>query len=258
MNKNILSLENKVALVTGASRGIGEATARLFAEHGAHVIVSSRKIDDCKTVADDINSKGGSAEAFACHIGDMEQISSIFRHIDDTHGHLDILVNNAATSPYYGHVNDTGLSAFEKTIEVNVRGFFYMSANASKRMQNHGGGTIVNVASVGGVKPSMAQGIYSITKAAVINMTQSFAKECAQFNVRVNAVLPGLTDTKLASALSTNEEVRDELFANIPLKRMAQPVEIASAVLFLASDASSYCTATCLTVDGGFLGAGGP
>ena len=257
MTENLLSLEGKVALITGASRGIGEATAKLFAAHGAHVILSSRKVKDCEKVANEITDSGGSAEAHTCHIGSTSDIESIYAHIDKAHARLDILVNNAAVSPYYGHILDTQLAALEKTFEVNARGTFYMSLNAANRMKQKGGGSIVSLSSVAGVRPTLNQGVYSMSKAAVLNMSQALAKECAEFNIRSNVVIPGLTDTKLASALSQDEEKYQELLKEIPLRRMAEPLEIAKVILFLASNASSYITGTSITVDGGFLGAGG-
>jgi len=253
MAADLFDLRGRVALVTGASRGIGAATARLLARHGARVVVSSRKVDDCETVAREIRDAGGEAHAMGCHIGDMEQIQSLFSRLDDAFGRVDILVNNAAANPYYGHILDTDLGAFQKTVDVNIRGYFFMSVEAAKRMRTQGGGAIVNVASVNGVRPGPMQGIYSITKAAVINMTQSFAKECGQFNIRVNALLPGLTRTRFATALTENEKARDYYLGFVPLGRMAEPEEMAGAVLFLASDASSYATGSCVTADGGYL-----
>jgi NAD(P)-dependent dehydrogenase (short-subunit alcohol dehydrogenase family) len=246
------SLAGEIALVTGASRGIGEATARLLAQHGAHVIVASRKIADCETVAASIRGAGGSAEALGCHIGDMAQIEAAFATITERHGRLDILVNNAATNPYYGPIQDTGLSAFQKTVDVNIRGYFFMTSHAVKLMQTHGGGAIVNVASVNGVVPGMLQGIYSITKAAVISMTKAFARECAPLGIRVNALLPGLTATKFAGAL-LEESNRVHWEAHIPMARPADPSEMAGAVLYLVSPAASYTTGVALNVDGGFL-----
>jgi NAD(P)-dependent dehydrogenase (short-subunit alcohol dehydrogenase family) len=250
---DLFNLEGKVALVTGASRGIGESIAKLLAEQGAHVIVSSRKIDGCQSVVEQIKAAGGSAEAIACHIGDLEQIDSAFDHIKKTHGALDILVNNAAANPYFGHVLDTDLAAFEKTVDVNIRGYFFMSVAAGKLMKEQGGGSIINVASVNGVIPGHMQGIYSITKAAVISMTKSFAKECGPLNIRVNALLPGLTDTKFASAITTNPAIMKMALEHVPMKRSAEPDEMAGAVLFLASQAGSYTTGACLNVDGGYL-----
>ncbi|HEY9544850.1 MAG TPA: SDR family oxidoreductase, partial [Solimonas sp.] len=173
------------------------------------------------------------------------------------HGRLDILVNNAATNPHYGPVAETPMAMVDKTVQVNLRGYFELSALAAQQMKTDGGGVIVNIASINGLKPGLGQGIYSITKAAVINMTQTFAKECASWKVRVNAVLPGLTDTKFASALINDDAVYKPALAQIPLGRIAQPQEIAPAVLYLASDAASYVTGTTLVVDGGLIGCGG-
>ena len=249
----LFDLDGKVALVTGASRGIGEAIARLLAQQGAHVIVSSRKIDDCQQVADSIVAAGGQASAMACHIGEMEQITATIEAIRSQFGKLDILVNNAATNPYFGNVLDTDLSAFQKTVDVNIRGYFFMSVEAGKLMRENGGGAILNVASVNGLVPGLMQGIYSITKAAVINMTKVFAKECAQFGIRCNALLPGLTDTKFASALVKNDSILKPALQRIPMARPADPTEMAGTVLYLVSDASSYTTGAAINVDGGML-----
>ena len=246
------SLTGKIALVTGASRGIGEACARLLAAHGAHVIVSSRKIAECETVAASIRDAGHSAEALACHIGEMAQIEAAFAAITERHGRLDILVNNAATNPYYGRIEDTDLSAFQKTVDVNIRGYFFMSSHAVKLMSTHGGGAIVNVASVNAVIPGMLQGIYSITKAAVVGMTKAFARECAPQGIRVNAILPGLTETKFAGTLLQPEN-KEKWVGKIPMARSAKPDEMAGSVLYLVSPAASYTTGVLLNVDGGFL-----
>lgn len=249
----MFDLDGRIALVSGASRGIGESIARLLAQQGAHVIVVSRRLDGCQRVADSINAGGDQATAMACHIGETEQIQDLFARIRATFGRLDILVNNAATNPQFGSVLDVDLGAFQKTVDVNVRGYFFMSVEAGKLMREHGGGSIINVASINGVSPGVFQGVYSMTKAAVINMTKAFAKECAGFNIRCNALLPGLTDTRFASALVENQAILKTALAQIPLKRVALPEEMAGAVLYLASSASSYTTGTALNVDGGFL-----
>ncbi len=251
MGTDLFDLTGKIALVSGASRGIGESVARLLAEQGAHVIVSSRKLADCQTVADSINAAGGSAEAVACHVGNMEDITAIFDHIRQQHGRLDICVNNAAANPYFGHILDTDLGAFNKTVEVNVRGYFFMSIEAGKLMRGNGGGAIVNTASVNALQPGPMQGIYSITKAAVVNMTRAFARECAPLGIRCNALLPGLTRTKFAGALFTHDEIYQEAMKGIPMGRHAEPDEMAGTVLYLVSDASSYTNGECIVVDGG-------
>ena len=246
-------LGGKVALVTGASRGIGEAIARLLAAHGAHVVVSSRKADACARVVSEIVAAGGNAEAMACHIGEPPQIADTMSRIEASHGRLDILVNNAATNPYFGPVVDIDLGAFQKTVDVNIRGFFVASCAAAKLMHKNGGGAIVNIASISGVVPGPNQGIYSITKAAVIGMTKVFAAECAQMGVRVNAVLPGITETRFTTALVEDEALLDQYLEHVPVGRVAQPEEIAGAVLYLVSHAASYTTGVCLPVDGGYL-----
>jgi len=247
----LFDLSGRLALVSGASRGIGAAIAKLLAEQGAHVIVTSRRLEGCEQVAEAIRTAGGSAEAMACHIGELEQIEATFAQVKAKHGRLDILVNNAAANPYFGHVVDTDVGAFQKTLDVNVRGYFYMSVGAIRLMREHGRGAVVNVGSVNGITPGPLQGIYSISKAAIISMTKTFAKECALENIRVNALLPGLTKTRFAGALFTNEDVHQEIMAGIPMGRHAEPEEMAGAVLYLVSDAASYTTGVCLAVDGG-------
>lgn len=252
MVTKLFDLTERVALVTGASRGIGEEIAKLLAEQGAHVIVSSRKVDDCKAVVDVIEAAGGSAEAFACNVGKVEDIATIFDHIKEIHGKLDILVNNAAANTYFGHVLETDLVSFQKALDVNIRGYFYMSVEGAKLMREQGKGSIVNVASIGALTPAENAGIYCVTKAAVVNMTKVFAKECADFGIRTNALLPGITKTKFAGALFESEEYYTEAMKAIPMHRHAVPEEMAGTVLYLASDASSYTNGETILVDGGW------
>ena len=247
------SLNNKIALITGASRGIGEAIALSMAENGAHVILVSRKIEALQEVADKIVKKGFLATPIACHMGKLDEIENLFDQIKNRFGRLDILINNAATNPYFGDMIGADEGQWDKTFEVNLKGPFFMVQNAAKLMAENGGGSIVNVASVNGVRPAPFQGIYSITKAALIMMTKAYAKELAGMNIRVNALLPGLTDTKFSQAIIQNKDIYDFAVTQIPLKRAAQPEEMAGAALYLVSKASSFTTGICLTCDGGQL-----
>jgi len=246
-------LTDRIALITGASRGIGEAIARAFADAGALVIVTSRKIDGCEAVAASIREAGGKAEARACHIGDRDAIAACVADVVAAHGRIDVLVNNAAANPYFGHVLDTDPGAYQKTVDVNIGGYFAMSQVVGQQMRQQGSGAILNVASIDGLRPGVMRGIYSITKAAVIQMTKVFARECAPLGIRVNALLPGLTETKFASALTQNPAILEMALQHIPMHRIAQPTEMTGAALYLCSDASSYTTGACLEVDGGFL-----
>lgn len=256
MAEQDLSLDGKVALVAGASRGIGEATALRLARNGATVICSSRKIDDCERVAGLIREAGGKARAMTLHLGSAEDREAALASIRDMEGRLDVLINNGATSPYFGAAEDTPDSAWDKTFEVNLKGPFFLSSGAVKMMKQTGGGSIVNVASINGIRPGFFQGAYSITKAAVISMTQVLAQESGAHGVRVNALCPGLTETKLASALTSSPELDDMMQRNFSLQRVGQPDDMAAAIHFLASDASRYMTGQCLIVDGGITARG--
>ncbi len=253
MNKNLLDLTGKTALVTGASRGIGAATARLLAAFGAHVVVSSRRQEACDEVVAEIRAAGGVASAFAAHIGDEAAIRALFQKIADRGFKVDVLVNNAATNPYFGPMIDMELGAFDKTVEVNIRGYFLATVLAARQMKEQGGGAIVNVASVNGRRAAPLQGVYSMTKAAILSMTEGFAKELGRSNIRVNAVLPGLTDTKFASALTQNEGILKNFLQLVPMGRVAQPDEIAPTIAFLCTPAASYITGASFAVDGGYL-----
>jgi NAD(P)-dependent dehydrogenase (short-subunit alcohol dehydrogenase family) len=247
------SLKDRVALITGASRGIGEAIAVTLAENGAHCILSSRKIDALKQVEAKIRSQGGKADAIACHMGDIKQIEALISEIKNRFGKLNILVNNAAANPFFGYMVDIDEGAWDKTNDVNLKGPFFMIQKAAPLMEASGGGAIVNVSSINGIRPGFMQGVYSITKAGLINMTLGFARELALKKIRVNALLPGLTDTKFAKALVDNEMIKNEALKMIPLQRIAEPEDMAGAVLYLVSDAASFTTGTCIVCDGGFL-----
>jgi NAD(P)-dependent dehydrogenase (short-subunit alcohol dehydrogenase family) len=251
-NEALFDLSGKTALVTGASRGIGAATAHLLAHYGAHVIVSSRKRENCEEVVAAIRAAGGKADARAAHIGDVASIDALFAGLQAESLVPDILVNNAAANPYFGPMLDMDLSAFDKTVEVNIRGYFHTSVKAARLLRERGG-AIVNVASVNGRRVGPGQGVYSMTKAAILSMTEGFAKELAPHKIRVNAVLPGLTDTKFAGALTQNPDILKPFLRSIPLGRIAQPEEIAPTIAFLCSPAASYITGASFVVDGGYL-----
>jgi len=252
-NPDLFDLSGKTALVSGASRGIGEAIARLLATHGAHVICTSRKVEACELVAQAIRDDGGTAEAHALHVGDPDAIEALFATLDASARAPDLLVNNAAANPYFGPMLDMDLASYEKTVSVNLRGYFWTSVQAARRMRDKGGGAIVNIASVNAKRSAPGQGIYSMTKAGIVNMTEGFAKELAPHGIRVNAVLPGLTDTKFASSIIADAKLMAMMIRMIPLARVAQPSEIAPAVLYLCSEAASYVTGISLPVDGGYL-----
>ena len=244
-------LSGRVALVTGASRGIGSAIAEILAEHGADVVLSSRKQADLDTEAERINAKyPEKATAMAAHAGRPEEMEKLVQATIDQFSRIDILVNNAGTNPYLGPVLGAELSAWDKTFEVNLRGYFILTKLVYEASMESRGGAIVNVASIGGIRPGIGLGVYNITKAGVIMFTRQLAKELGA-KVRVNAVAPGLVKTRFAEALWGNQAILDRVLAQNPMGRIGVPDEVAGAVLFLASDAASYVNGEVLVVDGG-------
>ncbi len=248
----LFNLDGKVAVVTGASRGIGEAIATSFAKAGAKVAIASRKIEPLSEVASRIEKGGGQALAVAAHTGKPEDVSKLFRAAVEKFGAVDILVNNAATNPYFGPLVDIEDAAFDKTVEVNLKGYFYCAREVVRHLLSRNAkGSIINIASVAGLRASPMQGCYGMTKAAVIAMTRTFATELGSTGIRVNAIAPGLVETRFSAAIVQNDELRGHAVSRTPLGRHAQPGEIVGAALFLASDASSYVTGHTLVVDGG-------
>ncbi len=256
MNSKKFSLEGKVALVTGGSRGIGRAGALAMAEAGADVVVSSRKIDGLKPVADEIKALGVRGEAIAAHNAKIEDSRALIDQVMEKFGRLDILMNSAGTNPYYGPLMEQDEKTWDVTFNVNLKGLFFLSQLAAKVMKKQGGGSIINVSSIGGLRAGDL-GCYCVTKAGVIMLTQVMAKEWGQFNIRVNAVAPGIIKTRLSEALWKDPEVHEEAVSSIPLMRLGEPDEITGAVLYLASDAGSYTTGATIVVDGGRMH-GGP
>ncbi|MCG8529087.1 MAG: glucose 1-dehydrogenase [Desulfovibrionales bacterium] len=245
------NLEGKVALVTGASRGIGLAVAKKLAEQKAHCILVSRKSKGLEEAAAQIKKAGGSVEIMVCHTGYPDRIQDMYENLAANHGQLDILVNNAATNPHFGEMLSADAGVWDKVMEVNLKGPFFMIKHGVPLMKK--GGSIVNVSSINALKPGFFQGIYSASKAALINMTQTLARELGPRGIRVNALLPGLTDTRFAQALISSEEICKAAVSQIPLGRYAQPEEMAGAVLYLVSDAASFTTGASLVCDGGML-----
>jgi NAD(P)-dependent dehydrogenase (short-subunit alcohol dehydrogenase family) len=244
-----ITLDGKVAIVTGASRGIGEAIARTFAAHGAKVVVASRKMDGLLPIAESI---GASAHAITAHTGKEDDCKRLVAETIAKFGKVDVLVNNAATNPYFGTFMDIDEGAWDKTFEVNVKGYFWMTREVVKHLRaREAPGSIVNMASIAGLVAAPGQGGYAMTKAAVISMTKTLAYELAANKIRVNAIAPGFVDTKFASAVLKNDVLLDEVLRLTPMKRYGQPDEIAGAALYLASDSASYLTGQAIVIDGG-------
>jgi NAD(P)-dependent dehydrogenase (short-subunit alcohol dehydrogenase family) len=244
-------LSGRVALVTGASRGIGSAIAHALAEQGAQVVLSSRKQSDLEQEAVRINAEHPeAASAIAAHAGRPDDLERLVGEVMKRFSRIDILVNNAATNPYFGPVMGAELAAWDKTFEVNLRGMFILTKLVYEASMETHGGSVVNVASVGGLRPGLGLGVYNITKAGVIMFTRQLAKEIGG-KVRVNAVAPGLIKTRFAEALWGNEAILDRVLTANPMGRIGVPEEVASAVVFLASDAASYINGEVIVIDGG-------
>jgi NAD(P)-dependent dehydrogenase (short-subunit alcohol dehydrogenase family) len=211
--------------------------AHTLAQAGARVMLCSRKIEGVQPVADSINAAGGTALAMACHTGQRAQVQALVERTVAEWGRLDIVVNNAATNPHFGPMIDSEESQWDKTYEVNVKGYFWLAQAAVPHMERVGGGSIINVASVAGLHPGTAMGIYSVSKAAVIAMTKQLAQELGHRNIRVNAIAPGVIKTRFSSALWGNEQIHETVVGNTPLGRIGTPDEVTGAVLYLASPA---------------------
>jgi NAD(P)-dependent dehydrogenase (short-subunit alcohol dehydrogenase family) len=241
-------LDGKVALVTGSTKGIGLATAEVLAGAGAHVLISGRKSEDCERVAAELRQKGLSVEPRACHIGKFEDIDAMTLHLRERHGGLDILVNNAVLSPWRS-IDDTDRGLFAKTVEVDLRGYWFMSAAAAGLMRDRGGGSIVNIASVAALHPDRGLALYSTLKTALIGMSRSFAMEYGADGIRVNTVLPGLIETRLAEKYDADD--RAKMTERMAIGRLGQPEEVGQAVLYFVSPAAGYVTGASLVIDGG-------
>ena len=252
MDFSKVSLEGKVALVTGGSRGIGRASALAFADAGASVVVASRKLPDLEGVVKEIKAKGVKGLAVASHVAKIEDSKNLVEQVKAEFGRIDILFNNAGTNPYYGSLFNVEEWAWDTTMNVNLKGHFFLSQLVARMMKEQGGGSIINTASLGGIRPSDLN-IYSVTKAAFIMLTQVMAKEWGQYGIRVNAIAPGIIKTRLAEQLWKDPVVGEAARKRMAMLRLGEPEEVAGVVLFLASDASSYVTGETIIIDGGSI-----
>ena len=244
------SLKNKVVLITGASRGIGEATAIGLAQAGADVAIASRKLPDLEKVADQIKKTGRKCVPVAAHVGKTEEINSLVKRVLEEFGKIDILVNNAATNPSMAPAIDIDERAWDSIMNLNLKGLFFLSQTVARGMKEKGGGKIINVSSVAGITPDILP-VYSISKAGVIMATKVMAQQWAPYNIRVNAIAPGLTKTRFSEALWKNPDILQMAMTRTPMARPADPEEMVGAIIYLASDASSYVTGQVIAIDGG-------
>jgi NAD(P)-dependent dehydrogenase (short-subunit alcohol dehydrogenase family) len=243
-------LNGKVAIVTGASRGIGRAIAEAFVREGARVVICGRKQETLDQVVSEI---GPIAKAVACHVGRLDQIEEMVALTAREFGPVDILVNNAATNISFGPCLEIEETQFDKMIEVNLKSAFRLIQAVAPGMCNRGTGSIINIASIAGLRPQFHSLLYSMTKAALIMMTQSYALELGSKGVRVNAIAPGLIETTLSEHYWKDAAQRDHVLGKQPIQRLGQPADVAELALLLASDKGSYITGQTLVVDGGFL-----
>lgn len=247
----LFDITGKVAIITGASRGIGLAIAKRYAEARARVVIASRKQDALDAVAAEMQAQGSEVLPVAAHNGDKAALQALVERTVEAYGGVDILVNNAATNPHFGPILDSEDSMWQKTLEVNLMGNFWLTQACVPIMRGQGGGRIINVASVNGLRPGTFMGIYSLTKAALISLTQTLAMELASDHILVNAIAPGLTRTKFAQALWSNDLIMERVHERTPMRRIAEPDEMAGIALYLASPAASYVTGQVFVVDGG-------
>jgi NAD(P)-dependent dehydrogenase (short-subunit alcohol dehydrogenase family) len=246
-------LDGKVAILTGASKGIGAAMAHGLAAQGAKVVVSSRKQDAVDAVAAEIRANGGTATGIACHVGQEDQLKSLVDQAVATYGGIDILINNAAINPVFGPLSEMDGAVFDKIMHVNVRACFLLANLCYPHLKKSGQGSVINIASVEALKPGMGLGLYSVSKAALVMLTKNQAREWGNDGIRANVICPGLIKTKFSATIWQNEQLLNKVVGDIPFGRMAQPEEMVGLAVFLASSASSYCTGSIFTADGGYM-----
>lgn len=245
------SLAGKVAIVTGGSRGIGEAIAHTYVRAGAKVVLASRKIEGLTAVVEAIKAQGGEAMALTAHMGEADAVQQLVERAVQAYGGVDIIVNNAATNPHFGPLLTSEESMWDKTLDVNLRGYFRLIREVVPHMAARGGGKVINMASVAGLQPSPGMALYGITKAAVIMLTKALAVELAPQNIQVNAIAPGFIKTKFSQAIWGNDQLNEMVVAQTPAGRIATTDELTGIALYLASPASSFTTGQTIVVDGG-------
>ncbi len=251
--KSLFNLEGKVAIITGASKGIGEAMARGLAEHGASVVISSRKQEAVEEVAEGFKSDGLEAVGIACHVAQEEQRVNLIEKTIEKYGRIDCIINNAGTNPYFGPIEQMPAAAYQKTMDINLNAPMELSKLAYPHMKAVGGGSVIHISSIEGLHATAGFAAYNLSKAGLVMLAQNQAAEWGKDNIRVNVICPGLVKTKLSTALWADEENLKKFKKNIPLGRMAMPDEMAGLAVFLASEASSYMTGSVLVNDGGIL-----
>ena len=251
--RNLFELAGKVAIVTGASKGIGLSIARGLAEYGAKVVISSRSQESLDLVAKELSVDGLKVFPFACHVGDENQRKDLVKKTIDIYGRIDILVNNAAINPVHDSIEKMSSEVYDKILNVNLKAAFDLSNLCFPYLKKGKQGAIINIASVEGLKPSFGLGLYSITKAALIMLTQVQAKEWGKYGIRSNAICPGLIKTKFSSALWQNEKLKKQIEKHLPAGRVAEPIEMSGLAVYLSSSAGSYTTGGIYTADGGHM-----
>ena len=245
-------LTGKVAIITGASKGIGAAIARMMGEMGARVVLSSRREAAVSELTERFRIDGIDAIGMEAHMGDFGQIDRLAARTIDHFGGIDIVVNNAAINPSFGPLLDADMQAFDKILQVNLKGPMELARRAHASMKSRGGGSVINISSIEGITPGYGLGMYGISKAALISATRVMAREWGGDRIRANVICPGLVETKFSEALTSNERILKMLMARQALPMLAVPEDIAGMACFLASDASAFCTGGVFTADGGF------
>ncbi len=248
---NEFSLEGKVAIITGSSRGIGRAIGLRLAQAGAQVVVSSRKLEHVQPVADEIEAAGGKALAIQAHVGRMDEVRALVERTVESFGRIDVAINNAATNPHFGPLLNADEGQLEKILDTNLKGAFRVCKAVAPHMEAQGGGKIINIASIAGLRPSPGMGAYGVSKAALIMLTQVLAMELGHAGIGVNAIAPGVIKTRFSQMLWQTEQIADPILAHLPLGRFGETEDVAGLALYLASSASDYVTGAVFVVDGG-------